>query len=156
MGLKPRLFPTRCSFGLSLRRDCGALFPLGGGIFALVVEVKFLAAGDGFAVEGGGGEEPLLNRSDDSLVDGGAEAVEDGKFGDVACFVDDGVEDDVAAGAGLHGGEIGGGVGVVNGQGDAHVALAEAALDGVACALGCGCLRQGPGCGVLHDGGGGG
>ncbi len=73
----------------------------GGGVFALVVEVEFLAAGDGFAVEGGGGEEPSLDGGDDVLVDGGTEAVEDGELGDVAGFVDDGVEDDVAAGAGF-------------------------------------------------------
>jgi len=63
------------------------------------VEVQFLLAGYGLAISGGGMEDPLLDGRDDGLVDAVAEAAGHFDVGDLACGVDDDVEDDVALGA---------------------------------------------------------
>jgi hypothetical protein len=73
---------------------------------ALVVEVEFLFAGDGDAVPGCRSEEPLLYCGDHCLVYGRLQAFEQSELGDLAVFVDDGIEDDIALGAMGECGEI--------------------------------------------------
>lgn len=70
------------------------------------MEVEFLLAGYGLAVFGGGMEGPLLNGGDDVFIDAVAETAGHFYVGDLACGVDDDVEDDVAFGAMWERGEI--------------------------------------------------
>ena len=65
----------------------------------LVVEVEFLLAGYGLTVFGGWVKGPLLDGCDDTFVDSVAEAAGHFDVGDLACGVDDDVEDDVAFGS---------------------------------------------------------
>jgi hypothetical protein len=70
------------------------------------VEAEFLFAGYGLAVAGGRVEGPLLDGGDDCFVDAVAEAAGHFDVGNLACGVDDDVEDDVAFGAMGEGGEV--------------------------------------------------
>jgi hypothetical protein len=70
------------------------------------VEVKLLLACDGLTVFGGRVEGPLLNGGDDVFIDSVAETAGHLYVGDLACGVDDDIEDDVAFGAVREGGEI--------------------------------------------------
>ena len=99
---------------------------------ALVVEVDFAFARDGNAIALGGGIAPLLNGSDDDLVDGWAEAFEKFQLGNFSLFVDYGVEDDVAFCAVRHGGQVRFGIGKVGFEGDGDIPVAKTALGGIA------------------------
>ena len=89
------------------------------------MEVKFLFAGYGLAVPGGGVEGPLLDGGYDVLVDTVAKAAGHLDVGDLARGVDDDVEDDVALGAAGEYGEVRLWSGEVAGSCDVDVAGAE-------------------------------
>jgi len=89
------------------------------------VEVKLLFAGYGLAISGGGMEGPLLDGGDDSFVDAVAQAAGHLDVGDLACRVDDDVEDDVALGAVRKNGEVRLRGGKVGGERDVDVAFAQ-------------------------------
>ena len=70
------------------------------------MEVEFLLASDGLAVFSGWAEGPLLNSGDDVFIDAVTETTSHFDIGNLACGVDDDVEDDVAFGAVWEGGEV--------------------------------------------------
>ena len=89
------------------------------------MEVEFLFAGYGLAVSSGGVKGPLLDSCNDGFVDAMAQAAGHLDVGDLACGVDDDVEDDVAFGAAGKGGEVRLWCGKVAGEGDVDVAGTE-------------------------------
>ena len=70
------------------------------------MEVKLLLAGYRLAVFGCGMEGPLVDGCDDVLVDAVTQAAGHLDVGDLACGVDDDVEDDVAFCAAGEGREV--------------------------------------------------
>ena len=94
------------------------------------MEVEFLFAGYGLAVTSGGVEGPLLDGCDDGFVDAVAQAAGHLDVGDLACRVDDYVEDDVALGAVRKNGEVRLRGGKVSGERDVDVAFAEGVCTG--------------------------
>jgi len=89
------------------------------------VEVEFLFAGYGLTVPGGGVEGPLLDSCNDGFVDAVAQAAGHLDVGDLACGVDDDVENDVTFGATGEGREVRLRRGKVAGEGDVDVAGTE-------------------------------
>src|ERR1700742_3389912 len=91
----------------------------------LIVEVKLLLARNGQAVFGGRVEGPFLNCCDDVFIDAVAETTGYFDVSNLACSVDDNVEDHVAFGAVRECGEVWLRRGKVTDQSDVDVARAK-------------------------------